>query len=96
MYTTKNIEFPEAKRFFSEAENRGQKLTPGNMATNIWLHKEKINFDFVVEVAKRYNDSCIFIISEGTNKGFYIYSNAQKVCFKLVNETVEIKHAEIA
>lgn len=95
MYTTKNIEYFKAKHFFSDAEIRGQKLILGNIDTNIWLHKEKINFDYVVEIAKRYNDSCIFIISNGPNRGFYIYSNSQKVCFKLVNESLTINHVEM-
>ncbi|MBN1924992.1 MAG: hypothetical protein JW798_04085 [Prolixibacteraceae bacterium] len=95
MCTTKNIEFLVAKHFFTEAEARGQKLILGNIDTNIWLHKEKINFNHVVEIAKRYNDSCIFIISKGPNKGFYVYSNSKKVCFKLANETLPINHVEM-
>ncbi|HPR32511.1 MAG TPA: hypothetical protein PLK12_10455 [Prolixibacteraceae bacterium] len=96
MHTTRSIEYPDATRFFQEAEIRGNKLILGNIDTNIWLHKERINFDFVVEIAKRFNDSRIFIIPEGMHKGFYIYSPAQKACFQLVNESLRYNHAEIA
>jgi len=86
MHIANPIDYTLAKAFFSEAEIKGQKLTTGNMDTNFWLHKEKINLDVVLNIAKRYTDSKIFIISEGPNKGFYIYSESKKVCVKLIEE----------
>lgn len=89
MNVTENIEYQTAQLFFEQAERNGLKLIPGNLDANLWLHKENINLDFVIETAKQFNDSRIFIISKGLNKGFYIYSKVKKHCFKLISSSVE-------
>ncbi|MDA3929402.1 MAG: hypothetical protein PF541_10620 [Prolixibacteraceae bacterium] len=96
MHTTQNIEYIIARHNFEDAEIRGLKLSPGNINTNIWLHKEAINYDLVVETARRFPDSKTFIIADGINKGFYIYSTLKQVCIKLVNESKAYTHAESA
>lgn len=94
MHHTENIEYFIAQCYFEEAEIKNQKLYLGNFDTNIWLHKEKINLDLVIETAKHFSDSRIFIISEGINKGFYIYSQKEKICFKLINTNHPIQQAQ--
>ncbi|HKM93318.1 MAG TPA: hypothetical protein VJY41_06685 [Prolixibacteraceae bacterium] len=94
MNLTENVEYYLAQSYFKEAEDRGQKLISGSMDASIWLHKEKINLDFVIETAKNFSDSRIFIISEGEHKGFYIYSNDKKDCLKLISSHQKIKQAE--
>lgn len=94
MNQAQNIEYYMAQSYFEEAETRNQKLILGNFDTNIWLHKEKINLDLVIEAAKNFSDSRIFIISEGMNKGFYIYSKLKKDCIKLINHNQTIHQAQ--
>ncbi|HOO83140.1 MAG TPA: hypothetical protein PLS94_01135 [Prolixibacteraceae bacterium] len=89
MNLTENIEYQTAQIFFEQAERNGLKLIPGNLDANLWLHKENINLDFVIETAKQFNDSRIFIISKGLNKGFYIYSKIKQNCLKLISSSVE-------
>jgi hypothetical protein len=96
MNIAKQIEYLNAKSYFKEAESQGAKLFLGNMNTNFWLHKERINLDFVLESARNFSDSKVFIISEGNNKGFYIYSESRKICLKLTDESLHYSHAEIA
>jgi hypothetical protein len=96
MYQTENIEYFIAQSRFNDAEMKGLKLTPGNFDTSIWLHKEKINLNSVIEVAKQFSDAKIFIISEGINKGFYIYSTHQKTCIKFVRKTQIMEAHQIA
>lgn len=96
MHTTQQIEYIIARSYFQEAENRGLKLQPGHLDTSIWLHKEKINLDFVIETAKQFSDAKTFIIADGLHRGFYIYSTQKNVCIKLVNETAVYQHAESA
>lgn len=96
MHTTKNIEFFLAQRFFEDAKQRGLKLTEGSFDTRIWLHNEGINLDLVIETAKNFPDAKTFIIANGINKGFYIYSSTKKACIKLVNKTQAFAHAESA
>jgi hypothetical protein len=87
MNITENIEYCMAQNLFEQADKSGNKLVFGSLNTNFWLHKEKINLDVVIENAKRYTDSRIFIISEGKHKGFYIYSQIKKDCIKLITTT---------
>jgi len=96
MNIARQIEYPNATTYFKEAENRGRKLVMGNMNTNFWLHREKINLDFVLETAKRFSDARVFIISDGMNKGFYIYSDTRKMCLQLIDINTKFAHAEIA
>jgi hypothetical protein len=96
MNIAKQIEYLNARNYFKEAETKGKKLILGNMNTNFWLHKEKINLDFVLEAAKSLSDARVFIISEGINKGFYIYSESRKICIQLVDDACHFSHAEIA
>ena len=87
MNIARKIEYPNARNYFKEAEIKGKKLILGEMKTNFWLHKEKINLDFVIETAKRFSDSRVFIISEGNHKGFYIYSETSQSCLQLEDIT---------
>lgn len=96
MHTTQQIEYIIARSHFRDAEIRGLKLVPGNFETSIWLHKEGINLDLVIETARNFPDSNTFIIAEGPNKGFYIFSDQKKVCIKLVDKTNAYLHAESA
>ena len=96
IHLTENIEYFIAQSRFNDAEIKGLKLTPGNFNTSIWLHKEKINLNSVIEVAKQFADAKIFIISEGINKGFYIYSPLKKSCIKLLRKTHAAGIAQIA
>jgi hypothetical protein len=96
MNIARQIEYPNARSYFKEAENRGKKLLMGNMNTNFWLHKEKINLDFVLETAREFSDARVFIISDGMNKGFYLYSDTRKVCLQLEDISPKFLHAEIA
>jgi len=96
MYQTENIEYFIAQSRFNDAEMKGLKLIPGHFETSIWLHKEKINLNSVIEVAKQFSDAKIFIISEGIYKGFYIYSPLQKGCIKLVRKTHTARISQIA
>lgn len=84
------IDYQLAQNYFQEAENSGNKLTTGSLETNVWLHREKINLDFVIEIAKNYPDSRVFIIASGPNKGFYLYSTKSLICFKIVSTTEKI------
>ncbi len=95
MHIAKQINYETAKDLFLKAEKEDQKLAFGNPETNYWLHKEKINLDMVLFQAKRFSDSKIFIISDGQNKGFYIYSDLKKACLKFVEETSDITHTII-
>lgn len=95
-HTRKQIEYFVARSYFEDAEQRGLKLQQGHIDTSIWLHKEGINLDTVLETAKNFNDAKTFIIADGINKGFYIYSTSQKACIKLVNQTSIYTHAESA
>jgi len=94
MNLTENIDYCIAQSFFDQAEKNGQKLILGNLNTNIWLHNEKINLDFVIETSKRFTDSRIFIISEGIHKGFYIYSKLKMNCFKLISTSNKIQYTQ--
>jgi len=96
MNVARQIEYPNARIYFREAETRGKKLIMGNMNTNFWLHREKINLDFVLETAKRFSDARVFIISDGVYKGFYIYSDTRQMCLQLMDITNKYAHAEIA
>lgn len=96
MHTTQQIEYIIARNHFQEAELRGYKLIPGRIETSLWLHREGINLDTVIETARNFPDSNTFIIAEGPNRGFYIYSNQKKVCVKLVNIQNPVLHAESA
>lgn len=95
MQHTENIDYFMAQSYFDEAERRGLKLYLGNFDTNLWLHKENINLDKVIEVAKKFTDSRITIISEGVNKGFYIYSKLKKNCVKLSSTSFAIHQAQL-
>jgi hypothetical protein len=95
MHIAKLIDYITAKDLFIKAEEEDRKLTFGNTETNYWLHKEKINLDMVLFQAKRFHDSKIFIIADGQNKGFYIYSDSKKACLKFVEETSDITHTVI-
>ena len=93
---TQQVEYIIARARFEEAENKGLKLLPGRFETSLWLHKERINLDSVIEIARNYPDARTFIISDGPNKGFYIYSSQKKLCFKLLSKTPIYTHAESA
>lgn len=93
MHSTVNIDYHLALSIFNEAEQRNNKLVLGNMDTTIWLHKENLNFDFVIHTAKKFTDSRIFIIANGTYKGFYIYSHLKKTCVKLIETSSIHEHA---
>lgn len=93
MNLTENIEYCAAQNIFEHAEKNGLKIIPGNLDANIWLHNENINLDFVIETAKQFTDSRIFIISAGTHKGFYVYSKLKRNCLKLITSTTKIKDA---
>lgn len=95
MHNTENIDYYLAQNYFDEAEKRGLKLYLGNFDTNLWLHKEHINLDTVIETAKKFTDSRITIISEGTNQGFYIYSKLKKACLKLSTTSFAFNHAQL-
>jgi hypothetical protein len=95
MYRAENIDYLMAQQIFKEAERNGNKLVLGNMDTNFWLHKENINFDFVIQTARNYSDSRIFIISEGLNKGFYVYSKLKQNCLKLIQSSHKVSHAQV-
>jgi hypothetical protein len=96
MHTTQEIEYILARHHFEDAENKGLKLIPGAFETNIWLHREGINLDYVIEIARRFPDARTFIIANGMNRGFYIYSNLKKICIKLINKSQTFSHAESA
>jgi hypothetical protein len=96
MNIARQIEYPNARSYFREAELRGKKLIMGNMNTNFWLHREKINLDFVLETAKRFSDARVFIISDGMNKGFYLYSDTRQMCLQLMDINTKYAHAEFA
>lgn len=96
MHTIQEIEYIIARHHFEEAEIKGFKLLPGTFETNLWLHHEGINLDHVIETARRFPDARTFIIAQGLNKGFYIYSVQQKICVKLVNKSQAFVHAKSA
>jgi len=96
MNIARPVEYLNARNYFQEAELKGKNLFLGNMNTNFWLHKEKINLDFVLESARNLFDAKVFIISEGSNKGFYIYSETRKMCIQLVDDSHQYPQAEIA
>ncbi|MFA9390626.1 MAG: hypothetical protein ACERKD_12510 [Prolixibacteraceae bacterium] len=93
MHTTQQIEYIIACSHFEDAENKGLKLIQGQFETSLWLHKEGINLDLVIETARNFPDSKTFIIAKGPNKGFYVYSNQKKICIKLVHESNVFTHA---
>lgn len=95
MQHTENIDYFMAQSYFDDAERRGLKLYLGDFDTNLWLHKEHVNLDNVIEAAKKFTDSRIAIISEGVNKGFYIYSQLKKNCVKLSSTEFAIQHAQL-
>lgn len=88
------IDYQLAQTYFQEAESSGNKLTTGSLETNVWLHREKINLDFVIETAKQLPDSRIFIIASGPHKGFYLYSTKNMSCFKIVATSERISKVQ--
>jgi hypothetical protein len=93
MNIARQIDYGTAVSFFSDAEKRGKKLLLGNMLTRFWLHKERINHEFVLESARRFSDAKVFIVSEGNFKGFYIYSESRRVCLQLINNSAKFAQA---
>lgn len=67
---------------FDKAERFGQRLKIGEFDTSKWLQRENIKLDEVVDFSKQMPDSRIFIIGDGSDEGFYIYSKQQQSCFK--------------
>jgi len=94
MNVARPIDYQSACNYFKEAEKKGEKLLMGDINTNFWLHKEKINLDFVRDTARKFTDARIFIIAEGKNKGFYMYSETSKTCLLLFDIASKIPHAQ--
>ena len=76
------IIFDVAMKSFEDAEINGNRWRIGEFSTSKWLQMKKINLDEVVAFSKNMPDSKIVIIGEGTDEGFYVYSQKQKKCFK--------------
>ena len=78
----KKISYLDSLRIFSKADQLGKRLKVGDLKTSKWLQRENINLDSIKAISKDYPDLRIFIIGEGQNEGFYIYSQQMETCFK--------------
>jgi len=84
------IAFEEALESFKEAEDSGNRWRIGDFMTSKWLQKNHINLDDVVDFSKKFSDSKIVIIGEGTSEGFYIYSEKKKTCYKFARKMADV------
>ena len=82
MENFKKISYLESLRFFRQADQVGRRLRLGDLKTSKWLQRQNINLDNIKAISKNYPDLRIFIIGEGQNEGFYIYSQQMETCFK--------------
>ncbi len=78
----KKISYLESTRIFRQADQLGRRLRLGDLNTSKWLQRENINLDDIKAISRNYPDLRIFIIGEGKDEGFYIYSKQMETCFK--------------
>ena len=78
----KKISYLESLRIFRKADQLGRRLKLGDLETSKWLQRENINLDNIKAISRNYPDLRIFIIGEGPNEGFYIYSQQMETSFK--------------
>ena len=78
----KKISYLESLRIFRKADQLGRRLRLGDLNTSKWLQQQNINLDSIKAISADYPDLRIFIIGEGQNEGFYIYSQQMETCLK--------------
>ncbi len=78
----KKISYLESLKIFRQADQLGRRLRLGDLKTSKWLQRQNINLDNIKAISKDYPDLRIFIIGEGQNEGFYVYSQQLETCFK--------------
>ena len=86
-----SIDYHSSLIIFKEAESAGNRLKMGEFQTSTWLQKENINLDVIKDISLSYSDLKIFIIGNGKNEGFYIYSKKYETCFKFEVALSKIK-----
>jgi hypothetical protein len=79
---------------FEKEEKAGRRYKMGDLKTSLWLKKNNINFEEVMEISNELPDPRIVIIGEGIFSGFYIYSNKLEVCYKSALVTQNILAVE--
>lgn len=88
------IDYESSIEIFQKAELTGKRLKMGDLRTASWLQKEKINIDVIKDISRNYPDMRIFIIGEGENEGFYIYSKKHETCFKFEHSFSDVKNGQ--
>lgn len=86
-----NIDYYKSVEIFNKAELSGRRLKIGEFNTAQWLQKENINLDILKDFSREYSDLRIFIIGEGVDEGFYIYSKKHETCFKFGTSFSKVK-----
>ncbi|MGQ8337970.1 hypothetical protein ACUNWD_15575 [Sunxiuqinia sp. A32] len=89
----KKISYLESLRMFQQADSNGRRLKLGDLKTSKWLQRENINLDNIKAISRNYPDLRMFIIGEGKNEGFYVYSQQMETCFKFEPKFSTIKTA---
>ncbi|MDP4186012.1 MAG: hypothetical protein Q8862_12740 [Bacteroidota bacterium] len=79
------VDYEQIMIRFQEAEESGLRLKLGDLDTSEWLQQERINQDDLVEASREFPDPRNFIIASGESKGFYVYSNKNKSCIRIVS-----------
>ena len=82
MLNFREIEYDTGMKLFERADRLGQRLKLGEFETSQWLQRNNLKLSEIVGFAKELPDSKIFIIGQGSEQGFYIYSQKQKTCYK--------------
>ncbi len=90
----RKISYLESLRIFRLADQAGRRLRIGDLDTSKWLQRENINLDNIKAFSSDFPDLRIFIIGNGPNEGFYIYSQQMESCYKFhygfssINQTI--------
>jgi len=82
MVSFTQIEYDGTIKNFDNEEKAGRRYKLGELKTSLWLKKNNIKFEDVIEISNQMPDPRLMIIGEGKLNGFYIYSTKLKKCFK--------------
>lgn len=67
---------------FEKEEKAGRRYKMGDLKTSLWLKKNNINFEEIMELSNQLPDPRMIIIGEGLYSGIYIYSNKLHTCYR--------------
>jgi hypothetical protein len=82
MISFSQIDYRNSILQFEKEEKAGRRFKMGDLKTSLWLKKNNINFEEVMEISNGLPDPRLVIIGEGIFSGFYIYSNKLQICYK--------------